>query len=485
MDTPGQSLPMIHRLKQLFEKSEDIIFNEVTFQQSKIHLITCDSMIDTQLLYSVVLPKIENLYNNSTNEIAEEQIEQLPIPEIKKLTNKNEIITAAYSGKLIIFFEDIQLLYSSNVAKKPNRSIEESSMEVMVKGARDNFIEDLATNIALIRKRLPSNSLCVEKMEIGRRSKTKIALLYFDDIANKDILEELKKQLQSIDTDIVISGESLMEFVNKKNWILPATDYTGTPEFAVQSLIRGRFVILVDGVAYGTITPVNFFYLLKAGEDYEVTVFYSVFARTLRLFGVVLGITLPSFWLALVLFHQEQLPLQLLATVVTTNKGLPFPAVLEMLLILLMFEILREAGLRLPTKIGGIIGVIGGLIIGDAAIRSGITSPAMVVVIATSTIASYTVVNQALESVISIFRIIFILITAFFGLFGYFICFFLLLLYVANIRVFGIPYLNLTADLSWENLRKSLFRVSKYKYTKRPNFLDPQDDTRNNEGNKQ
>lgn len=276
-----------------------------------------------------------------------------------------------------------------------------------------------------------------------------------------------------------------MEFVNKKNWLLPATNYTGTPDFAIQSLVRGRFLIFVDGVAYCTITPVNFFFLLKAGEDFEVSVIYSTFARILRLIGIVLGIFLPSFWIALTLFHQEQLPLTLLATVVITNRGTPFPAVLEMLLILLMFEILREAGLRLPTKVGGIIGVIGGLIIGDAAIRSGITSPAMVVVIATSTIASYTLVNQSFESMISILRIIFIFVTAFLGLFGFFICFYLFILYLSNIRVFGVPYLNITADLDWETVKHSLFRSTKYKYSKRPNFLDPRDETRNDEGKRQ
>lgn len=217
MDKSGQSLPMITRLKQLFQKSEDVIFQEFIFQQSKVFIIRCDSMIDQQILYTVVLPNIERLYKNSSNQIfTEVDIEQLPLPDMKKLTKKDEIITSVFNGNLIIFFEHSQLLYSCNIVQKPNRQPEETNMEVMVRGARDNFIEDLSTNIALIRKRIPSNSLCVEKMELGRRSKTKIALLYFDDIANKDILTELKKQLEEIDVDIIISADSLMEFVNKK-----------------------------------------------------------------------------------------------------------------------------------------------------------------------------------------------------------------------------------------------------------------------------
>ncbi|PKC51351.1 GerA-domain-containing protein, partial [Rhizophagus irregularis] len=154
-------------------------------------------MVDQQMLYTVVLPNIEKLYKDSDNQgLDENQIEQLTIPEIKKISKTEDIIKDVFSGNLIIYFEDLQLLYSCNITRKPNRSIEETNMEVLVKGPRDNFIEDLSTNIALIRKRLPTNSLSVEKMELGRRSKTQIALLYFDDIVNKDILTELKHQLQ-------------------------------------------------------------------------------------------------------------------------------------------------------------------------------------------------------------------------------------------------------------------------------------------------
>ena len=483
MDLCGPSPNNLTTLKKLFEKSADIIFHEFMFDQNKVILIKCDGMVDQQLLYSVVLPNIEILYKDKNNvqKITEQAIEKLPIPELKKVTSKDDVITEVYSGSILICFEDAQLLYTCNIASKPNRKPEETNMEVLVKGPRDNFIEDLPVNIALIRKRLPTNSLCVEKFQIGRRSKTQVAILYMDDIANKDILAELNKEFKKIDIDIVASATSLMEFINKKNWILPSSNTTGRPDFAIQSLIRGRFVILVDGTPYATITPVSFFYLLKTSEDYENPILFSSFERILRLSCVMISIALPAFWLALTLFHQNQLPLQLLATVVIMNRGLPFPAVLEMLLLLFMFEMLREAGLRLPTKIGTTVGVVGGLIIGDAAIRAGITSPAMVVVIAISTIASYTIVNQSLSTIISMIRFGFILITSVFGLFGFFICLYFLILYIANIRIFGTPYLDITADLSWQNIKKAISRQSKPKYKKRPNFLDSKDQSRNSE----
>ncbi|MDM5333670.1 spore germination protein [Ureibacillus composti] len=522
-------------LKNLFLKSADIVFQEYTFNQSKVLFVTCDAMIDQQMLNNMVIPRIDQFFKNSSNQEnesnskkeiilpesqnttnkneeifdklfkinskgsqekdAKEQIilpdskntsgnknklnfDELLLPSLKLITDQNEAMTLVYSGNVLLYFEDQQVLYASNIAHKPNRTPEETNMEVIIQGPRDNFIEDLSTNIALIRKRLPTNSLCVEKMKVGKRSKTDIAILYVEDAVNKDILTEIKKQLNTVENDAILSGQSLMEFVNKKNWFLPAFNNTGRPDFAVQSLVRGRFTILVDGVSYGVITPVNLGYLLKSSEDFENTIPFSNFERFLHLIGVTLGIIFPAFWLALTYYHQDQLPLALLATVVVTNRGLPLPAPVEMLLLLTIFELLREAGLRLPQAIGGTVSVVGGIIIGDAAISAGITSPAMIVVIAISTIATFTLPNKSLLTTISVIRIAFVIVTAFFGLFGLLICVYLLILYIGNMRVFGVPYLGISADLSWNTIRKILFRPAKYHYQQRPNMLDPQDESR-------
>lgn len=476
--TTNNTFPNITSLKQLFKKCQDVIFDEFQFEQSKVYIIKCESMINESLLYGIVVPKIEQLFKQAKGELSQSQIEQLSIPDIKQITTKEDLITSVFEGNIILFFENLQLLFSSNIQKKPNRNPEDTNLEAIIKGPRDNFIESLSVNVAIIRKRLPTNSLCVEKMEIGRRTKTSVAILYFDDVANPNILKELKRELSNIDTDIILSGDSLMEFVNKKRWLVPVTNTTGRPDFAIQSLARGRYVIVVDGSPFVVITPSNIFYLIKSGEDEDTPVIFSSFERILRIFGIFIGITLPAFWLSITTFHQNQMPLQLLATVVISSVGIPFPRVLEMILLIILFEMLREAGVRLPTIFGGTISVIGGLIIGDAAIRAGITSPAMLVIIATTTIASYTIVNQSLVSIVSILRIFFVLASSLFGLFGFFMCCFLFVLYLANLRVFGVPFLNVSADISVSNFLNSYLRLSKYKYKKRPNMLDPQDDTR-------
>ncbi|WP_342577165.1 spore germination protein [Psychrobacillus sp. FSL K6-2843] len=476
---PTEEALDLQTYKNLFKKNADVDFQLYTYGQYKVHFITCDSMVNLQLLNEVIVPRVQETCAQVEQTPLEKTIlEKLHIPELKILNTKEEVITKLFNGYLILFFEDENLTFSSNISKKPNRNPEESRMEVLIKVPRDNFIEDISVNIALIRKRLPTNSLSVEKMEIGRRSKTTVAILYMEDIASKEILQDILKQLNEIDVDILFGGELLMERVNKRSLVFPKNDYTGRPDFAMQALVRGRFLILVDGVSYVVITPVNLFLLLKAGEDIEYPVAFSTAERLLRIVGLMVGVALPAFWLALTTFHQDQMPFQLLATVVQNNTGLPLPSALEMLIMLIMFELFREAGLRLPSVIGGTISVVGGIIVGDAAIRAGLTSPAMIVVIAISTIATFTLVNQSLVTAVSVVRIIMILITSFLGLFGFFVSLYLLLLYLSNIRIFGVSYMNIATDLSWATIKKSLFRPPATDYKDRPNSLDPQDSTR-------
>lgn len=470
-------------LREVFQKSADVQFETYTFQQQKVLFITCEAMIDQQLLNAVIVERMQLFFEELQEGDTLESVlfSNLHLPGLQQVKDVEEAISLVYKGNVLLFFEKEQLLIASNIAQKPNRNPEETRLEVLVKGPRDNFIEDISINIALVRKRLPTNSLCVEKMEIGKRSKTAVAILYFDDIANPEILKKIKRQLEKVDTDIVFSGDILMEQVNKSAKLFPRTEYTGRPDSAVQSLTRGRFLIFIDGVAYGVITPVNLSFLLKSGEDNEYPVIFSSFERLLRVGSIAIGLLLPAFWLALTTFHQNQLPLQLLATIVQANSGLPFTSAIEMFLMILMFELFREAGLRLPSAIGGTISVVGGLIIGDAAIRAGITSPAMIVIIAISTIATFTLVNQSLVTAVSILRVFFIILTAFFGLFGFFIALYFTLLYLTNIRIFGVPYINIATDLKWTTIKKSILRLPPSAYSKRPEMLQPIDKTRRQE----
>ncbi|WP_332647063.1 spore germination protein [Lysinibacillus sp. 54212] len=503
-----------NELKQTFQKTADVAFQHFAFQNETVHILTCEAMIDERLLYELVIPELKKgieSFQNEKGDNAQQQSESqpasvqdkaqqqkqsqgqeqsgnkqsiedmLPLPQLQKVTDIDSCISLLFSGNCLIYLTKQELLLAVNISSRPNRTPEETNIEVAISGPRDNFIEDLATNIALVRKRLPTKSLIVEKLQLGARSKTNIAIMYFDDIVDKKILTEIKQQLEKVNNDVVFSGNILMENINNGMFAFPRTDNTGRPDTVVQALSRGRLIIFVDGTAYAMILPTNFFLLLKSGEDNETSVVYSSFERFLRLLGLFLGLLLPAFWLALTTFHQNQIPLQLLATIVQANTGLPFSTALEMLIMLLFFELFREAGLRLPSVIGGTISVVGGLIIGDAAIRAGVTSPAMVVIIAISTIAGFTLVNQSLMATISLLRIAFVIITAFFGLFGFFVSLHFTLMYLSHIRVFGVPYINISADLNLKSIGKTLFRLGPKTYKKRPSMLKTKDDTRSDD----
>ncbi|WKB37256.1 spore germination protein [Terrilactibacillus sp. S3-3] len=369
------------------------------------------------------------------------------------------------------------MLFSADIAKRPQRNPEETKTEVIVKGPRDGFIEDLAINIALVRKRLRTSSLNVEKYEVGKRSRTNVALLFMDDIASKHIVDQVRHCLKNIDVDAIYSGNQLMELIDKKPYLMPKHSYTGRPDFAVKSLVSGRCVILVDGTAYANIVPINLFYLLKSSEDGEYSPVYSSFERLWRVVGILFAAYLPAFWVAITTFHQNQLPLSLLAPVVESRRGLPLPTGLEALVILMMFELFREAELHMPEAIGSTLSVVGALIIGEAAIEARLTSPAMMVVIAVSTISTFTFVNQTLVGAVGLLRIVTIIFASLFGLYGDILSFFFIVVYVCNIRTFGFPYFEMFANLNLKNALSAIIRLPAGQKTQRPEMIFSKDNT--------
>ncbi|MFJ8257213.1 spore germination protein [Peribacillus asahii] len=451
-------------LRKLFEKTGDVFFNPGVYRPTspiKITLVGCEGMIDTELLNALVFERLNLFFERyPEGDLTKEQIsESLYLPQLVEIEKKETIFADIFSGKLLIFFHDYQFLYSINIAKRPQRNPEETATEVTVKGPRDNFIEDASVNIALIRKRLRTNSLHIKNFEVGSRTLTKVSVLYMDEVANMDMVESLAKEIEAIDVDGIYSGNQLMELIEKSSPFIPRHHYTGRPDFAVQCLLKGRIIIIIDGVAYANITPINILFLLKTSEDVEYTNAFTSFERIIRLSGILMATFLPGFWVALTTFHPDQIPLILLATIVEARRGLPLPTALEAIIMLLLFELFKEAGMRMPSAIGTTLSVLGGLIIGDAAIRSGLTSPAMLVVIAGSSIATFTLVNQSLIGVISLFRLACILLSSFFGLFGFLFMVHFYIIFIANIRILGTPFLDITANLNIKNILKGLFRV--------------------------
>lgn len=467
-------------IEDLFENCSDIHFKKLHFREKECLLLYCIGMIDLHYLNDQVIPELEKFichydltYLKNTS-----KLDVLHLQDVKKIHTKEELIKSVFSGFGVLYFNHSDLLLGVNMESKPQRKPEESSLEVSIKGARDNFIEDIAVNMALIRKRLPTNSLRSEEFSVGKRSKTAIKVVYMYDIADKNMLEEIIERIKSIDIDAIYSGHQLMTLIDQKVSFLPTHDYSGRPDWIVKALVTGRIALLIDGIPYAVIVPVNFLLLVKSPEDTEYSSLYGSFSRSIRLMGSFMAAFLPGFWVAITSFHPSQMPLSLLATVVESRKGIPLPSALEAILMLLLFELFREAGLRLPIAVGQTLSVVGGLIIGDAAIRAGLTSPSMLVVIAASSVATFTLVNQSLVGIVSLIRLYILIMSSFFGFFGFFLSAFSVVLYMANIRTFGVPYLQMATRISFSDFIKSFFQMPVIFQKYRPNMINSKDKTR-------
>jgi hypothetical protein len=470
-------------IRELFSHCADVQFSYLHFERGKIRKILlayCEGLYDPDKLQKEIVVNLEHLAMNIQSNLYLKDVKNLlRLPSLQQHHNLEKIPEKIFNGEIIIFFIDLKALFTVDISRHPQRTPTDPNTEISIKGPRDGFIEELSVNVALIRKRFRSNTLYYEVFEKGKRTKTKLGLLYIKDVTNPEFITEIKNRIEKINVDGIISSNQLQELlVDNRYTLFPVFSYTGRPDFAVDSLLRGRFVILIDGSPTAIIGPANLLLLLKSAEDQDYIWLFTSVEWLLRILGLLMAAFFPGFWIALVTFHPDQIPLTLLTILVESRQGVPFPSAIEAFIMLTLFELFREAGLKLPIAIGQTLSVVGGLIIGDAAIRAGLTSPAMLVVIASSFVATFTLVNQSLAGVISVVRIFTLLLSALFGLWGLLVAVFFVFLYCASLRPFGVPYL---APISWKTATDMLnvyFRMPWKKTVNRPKMLDPQDPTR-------
>ncbi|WP_171051815.1 spore germination protein [Alteribacter natronophilus] len=380
---------------------------------------------------------------------------------IKQVPNQKEAVKKVFLGELVIFDHLEEKVYSASIARYPQRQTEESNAELSFTGPRDGFIEDLESNIALVRKRLKTTSLYYEPFVIGEQSGTRVALLYMNDLAKPEMINHVRGLLENIDVDALLSANQLQELLSESPFrLLPILQTTGRPDFVCNSLLRGRFAILMEGVPVALLGPVTLTTLIKTAEDEDANWLYGSFERLLRITGILTATFLPAFWVALSGYHQDQIPFVLLASVAEARMGVPLPAPAEAILLVLLFELFKEAGLRLPSAIGQILAVVGGIIIGDAAINAGLTNPVMVVVVAISTVATFTLVSPTLQGTVTIFRLFVLISASITGMFGFFVSSYLVLVYAAHLRSFNIPFLAPLAPLDFKDMVLSVFNPS-------------------------
>ncbi|MFS0838274.1 spore germination protein [Paenibacillus sp. 1P03SA] len=408
----------------------------------------------------------------------------LPLVPLGEAVSAQTIAEGLFEGNLLIVFPGLRTAYFMNISNLPERSPEESNTELSIKGPRDGFVENLSVNTALIRKRIRSHTLCCEKFVLGTRTRTKVALMYIRDILSPELLVEARTRLQAIDVDGIYSISQIEELIARQKYsLMPLMDYTGRPDFAVSSLLNGRFVIMVDGNPMVLIAPATMAMQLKSPEDLHTGFYYTSFSRLVRILSIFLCVLLPGFWVSLAAFHQDQIPFRLLATITTARLGLPFSGQFELLILLILLEVFREAGVRLPSAIGQVLTVVGGLIIGDAAIRAGLVSPSVVVVGAITAVSNATLVNQNLSSAVSLIRFFLFFLSCILGMFGLIMGLIIVTVYLSRLRSFGIPYLSPFSPPIYRNWLPAFMRLPWTLMTRRPENVHARDQDHKEEDN--
>ncbi|WP_240056513.1 spore germination protein [Bacillus mesophilum] len=461
------------KLKDVFIKSEDVQFKEHKVNLETLTLIYIESLINPNDLDQYILPKLGENLNKS---VKENLLASFQAEDITSKTNE-ELSNCLLEGKTLFQLEDVILCL--NTANMPNRQPEESAVETSIRGPKDGFVEDIKINISLVRRRLNTPTLCLEKFNIGRRSNTKVAIMYLEDVIDPIVLEEIRSRLNKVQLDILINIYDLESFIRDKPFsIFPTIDYTGRPDFIAHALNQGRFALLVDGNPTVSYAPISLLLQTKSPEDMYNNFAYVSLERIIRFFGVIVTGFLPGIWVAFSAFNIDQIPYFLVATISVSRFGIPFSATIEMFIVLFLFELFNEAGIRLPRAIGQTVAVLGGLIVGDAAIRAGLTSPTMLVVAAITYISSFTLVNQSLTSAFTIIRFFILLLSTLFGLFGVILGFIITILYLSTLTSFGVPYLGSLAPISGTEALKAFLKLPRQLNRRRTSETSPEDSSR-------
>lgn len=466
-------------LKQYFYHCDDVIVDshQMGDPPTQAIIVYCSGMAETRIINEVILSELKRVYD-VTHYRSKEAIEK-ETNLLWSLIDPNDspygiesISLRVFEGHLLFCLPSLQRMWSIDISNLPTRSPEQSTTEVSIRGARDGFIESLAVNVALIRTRLRTADLACTFELMGERSETKVALLYMKSIANPDIIENVMGKLRAIKTERILTSNQLEDLLAPTRFTLfPITHYTGRPDFAAECLLNGRFIIIVDGNPTAIIAPVNLFLLLKSPEDANFPFLSVNVGRILRMVGLLTSIFLPGFYLALTSYHMDQLPFPLVATISVGRMGLPMESALELFLIMSLMELFREAGVRLPSAVGQTLTVVGGLIIGESAIRAGMVSPLMIVVTATTVVAGSTIVNQVLTSSIVLLRFVSFLFSATLGIYGFIFSLILFVVYLTGIESFGVPYLAPISPLNIRQALTSLFKMPRGTNKSRPSIL--------------
>lgn len=459
-----------HQLKETYQKNADVKIRELALNRP-IVLIYDEGLLNTEDLENFITLKLAAIVKEQQDLCASSFL------DIQRITENLETIDQnLFSGKLIII--DGKYIYSLNLIKTPTRSPQESNIDITISGPRDSFVENIQMNCALIRKRLKTRHLRYEMFIIGKRSKTTVGLLYIDDIINDDLLADIKKRLAKIEIDAIVSMSEFRALLYQdKASAMPLATYTQRPDYCVSSLLAGKFVILADNFNTATVGPTTLPFFTDFSDDVNDHYFSTILNRLIYFFSLGISLYLMGFILALYTYNPEQLPITMLANMIAMRKGVILPVHLEILFATFLFELFRIAGTRLPAGISSTLLVIGGVLLGQITIASGLISYDIMFFTALSIICNYSISNNlSLNNVVTIFKWIVFIFALTLGSYGFILAFIFITGYFCTKESFGVPITVPFAPMALKELPKMFVGRNFVLKKKRPYYNQPKDE---------
>lgn len=478
----------INTIKEIFKNDDTLKLR--TFQNQDNPKFICsilfiDGMVDNQIINENIIKPITQsvmeFSNPSPIDCLQNQI--IISSQCEKTTDISSIINAILDGDTVLFLEGFKegIIIGSKGWKI--REIQEPDAERTARGPREGFTESLITNLSLIRRKVKTNNLKFKLMTLGDITHTRLCICYIEGLARKDILNTLYEQLNAISIDGVLDVKYIQEYIDKHPYsIFETTHNTEKPDVAVSKLLEGRIVVILDGTPVVMTLPFLFIETFQSGDDYYLNYYFASINRILRLMGFILTISIPAVYLSLVTFHQEMIPTPLIMSVYASRLGVPLPTVFELIALLIVFEILREAGSRMPSYIGQTLSIVGALVLGSAAVEARFVSAPIVIVVGLSGITS--LITPTLGAASLIIKLCLIFLSSILGLYGYILGMTFLLLHLLKLKSFGIPYMTNLTIFKMQDLKDTGIRAPRWYMKYRPKYIARNNPIRSNGGKK-
>ncbi len=479
----------LKRIRNTLDRADDVVMREFsvgTEAEIPAALIYIEGMVDSGVLFEQVLKSsmLDVRQITQGREFRERQVlpavkRALTAGEIEEITRWDEALSSVLAGIALLFIDGSRSALTVDATGWEHRGVQQPVSQAVIRGPYDAFTESARINISLVRRRLRDPHLKVRIDRVGRRSRTDVALLYIDDIIDPEILAEAQKRLASIDIDSVTESSYIEHFITDAWWsIFNTTEESERPDHVVSGLLEGQFAIISDNSPFVLLAPVTLNRLMHTPEDYYLSWIGGTFMRLIRVLGMLVALTLPALYIAMVAYHPQMLPTDLALSIAATRTVIPFPAVTEAFMMEIALELLREASLRLPGPLGPTIGIVGGLIIGEAAVRAGIVSPVMVIVVALTAISTFLLTTYSMSLTIRMLRFGLMILAATLGLFGVSLGMLAILIHLACLKSFGVSLLSPYSPLRVREMQDTWIRFPLTAMKTRPGYMHPRDTER-------